>query len=114
MISLSVDRVIRVLWAAFGIYWVVAAKLQQHSQVSADSSAEVKISDTPRIRMVHHAMLATAFILLFVRQTGVGVLGERFLPRNEWALISGLVITTAGLGLAVWARLHLAENWSAR
>jgi protein-S-isoprenylcysteine O-methyltransferase Ste14 len=25
----------------------------------------------------------------------------------------GLVLTAVGLGLAVWARLHLGENWSA-
>jgi len=115
MTAHSVDRVIRMLWAAFGIYWLVAAKVQQHSQSSTDSAgAEVKISDAPRIRIVHHAMLAITFIFLFVEQTGVGVLGERLLPRSEWVLISGLVITTAGLGLAVWARVHLAENWSAR
>ena len=115
MISLSADRIIRVLWAAFGIYWVVAAKLQQHSQSANDSAGvKFKISDALPIRIVHHAMLAIAFILLFVNHTAVGVLGKRFLPSNEWISSLGIAITTAGLGLAVWARVHLAENWSAR
>ena len=115
MTALSIDRLIRVLWAAFGIYWVVAAKLQQHSESTSNSAGvKVKISDATPVRIVHHALLAMAVVLLFVRQAGVGILGKRFLPRGEWIAMSGLAITIAGLGLAVWARVHLAENWSAR
>ena len=115
MISLYVDRLIRVLWAAFGIYWVVAAKLQQHSDSASNvAGVKIKISDAPPVRIIHHAMLALAVVLLFVNQAGVGILGKRFVPRNEWMAVAGLAITIAGLGLAMWARIHLAENWSAR
>jgi protein-S-isoprenylcysteine O-methyltransferase len=34
--------------------------------------------------------------------------------RNEDVRISGVVLTALGLAFAVWARLHLGRNWSAR
>ncbi len=106
-------QVICVLWAAFGIYWLIAAKMQDRSSAEPGLATN-KVSDAPSARLFHHAMAAAAFIILFVPQTGVGVLNSRFLPRNLAFVIAGLIVTIAGLGLAVWARLHLAENWSSR
>jgi protein-S-isoprenylcysteine O-methyltransferase Ste14 len=42
------------------------------------------------------------------------VLKGHFLPRSLELAIVGVVLTWVGIGLAVWARYHLAEYWSAR
>ena len=101
-----------ILWAVFGIFWFGAAELQHHS--SSEVRPADKTSDSPATRLVHHTMLAAVFVLLLVRQTGIGVLGQRFLPGTAPFQIGGFAITVAGLALAVWARRHLAENWSSR
>ena len=102
-----------ILWALFGIFWFGAAELQ-HRRSGSEPRPANKISDSPAARSIHHAMLATAFVFLFAPQTGIGVLGQRFLPAGPGFQIAGFVITIAGLALAMWARRHLAENWSSR
>ena len=115
MTALIADRIMRLLWGAFGIYWIATALVQKSSHSGTETQpSEIKCSNARFIRIIHHALLAIAFILLFMRRTAVGLLGERFLPASGWISYLGLVLTVAGLGLAVWARLHLAENWSAR
>ena len=115
MMPLSMGRISAALWTAFGMYWVLAAKLQQRAQSTSHSTGgEIKTSDARSIRVIHHAMLAAAFILLFSEWTARGILGRRFLPATESVALLGLALTIAGLALAVWARVHLAENWSAR
>ena len=110
---MNLHRATAILWALFGIFWFGAAELQ-HRRSGAESRPANKISDSPTARFLHHGLLVVAFVLLFARQAGFGVLGHRFLPRTTPMRIAGFVITLAGLALAVWARRHLAENWSSR
>jgi protein-S-isoprenylcysteine O-methyltransferase Ste14 len=102
-----------ILWALFAIFWFGAAELR-HRRSGAESRPANKISDSPAVRFVHHGLLVVAFVLLFARQANFGILGQRFLPRTTAIRIAGFVITVAGLALAVWARRHLADNWSSR
>src|SRR5579884_3514715 len=101
-----------ILWALFAIFWFGAAEIHRRSR--QESRPANKVSDSPSARLVHHAMLAAAFVFVFVPQTGVGFLRHRYLPHSAPVRIAGLVITVAGLALALWARVHLAENWSSR
>lgn len=113
MVPFGINRAIRILWAAFGIYWVIAARLQSRAGSNPNSpTAENKISDAPSARLFHHACLVAAFTLLFAPK--IGALDGRFLPRTLPLGIAGLLLTIAGLALAMWARRHLAENWSSR
>jgi protein-S-isoprenylcysteine O-methyltransferase Ste14 len=60
-------------------------------------------------------MVFAAFLLLyngFGGFAGLGVLERPVLPRAAWMAYTGAAITVAGLGLAMWARLVLAGNWS--
>lgn len=102
-----------IFWALFAIFWFGGAEIQ-HRRSGTESRPANKISDSPAARLVHHAMLVAAFVLLFARHTGIGFLGHRFLPQAAPVRITGFVITVAGLALAIWARVHLAENWSSR
>jgi protein-S-isoprenylcysteine O-methyltransferase Ste14 len=42
----------------------------------------------------------------------VWLLDRRFVPQATWPLVFGGVLTVAGLLFTVWARVHLAGNWS--
>jgi protein-S-isoprenylcysteine O-methyltransferase Ste14 len=44
----------------------------------------------------------------------MGFLGNRFMHRTLASAIVGSILTWMGIGLAIWARYHLAEYWSAR
>jgi protein-S-isoprenylcysteine O-methyltransferase Ste14 len=41
-----------------------------------------------------------------------GWLQERVIPKNVWLESLAILITAAGIGLAIWARFYLGENWS--
>ena len=54
------------------------------------------------------------YLLVFSQSTEIGFLGRRFIPRTLTGAVSGVLLTWLGIGLAIWARYHLAEYWSAR
>src|SRR5579884_51256 len=105
--------VLRIIWAAFGIYWFAVPAWKQRASGPNPRPAN-RVSDRPWARLFHHALTVMTFIFLFVPQTGLGPLHRRFLPSAHAFGVAGLVITIAGLALAMWARQHLAENWSSR
>jgi len=51
-------------------------------------------------------IVALSWWLLFDRGL-TGLLGWRFLPASSVAACGGLALTTAGLALALWARLYI-------
>ena len=60
-------------------------------------------------------LVLAAFLLLYTgfgSFAGLGVLERPVLPRAAWTAYTGTAVTVAGLGLAIWARLVLAGNWS--
>lgn len=58
------------------------------------------------------AMEILGFALLFTDWGGTGL--GRVFPRNFAAGATGVAFTWLGIGLAVWARWHLGQYWSAR
>jgi len=89
-------------WYAFVEVWVVAA-----FWVKATKQAEPLSS-----RLGYGLLMAAGFYLLFSERLARGVLGERFVPNSRWIAILGIALTFAGVGLSIWARVMLGENWS--
>jgi protein-S-isoprenylcysteine O-methyltransferase Ste14 len=90
------------LWAAWWVYWHIAAfgtkPAQRHESVAS--------------RISHILPLALA-VWLFIRPEMAGpALGAPVLARSPGFDIAGALLVAAGLGFAVWARIHLAGNWS--
>ena len=54
------------------------------------------------------------FVILFDGTAGIGVLGHKVFPRSYALIITAVVLTWAGIGLAIWARAHLGQYWSGR
>jgi len=91
-------------WIAFVLYWIMGAintrpTREKESLVSRWGVLVLEIA---------------GYFLIFSGSTGVGFLGNHVIPRSMAGSVLGVVCIWAGIGLAVWARYHLAEYWSAR
>jgi protein-S-isoprenylcysteine O-methyltransferase Ste14 len=105
---MTVKEIFRLLlltpWVIFLVYWIAGAFKTRptHEQESFAS------------RYVVLMVEGVAYLLVFNHATEIGVLGERFIPRTFGGAMLGVLLTWLGIGLAIWARYHLAEYWSAR
>ncbi|MGA9801086.1 MAG: isoprenylcysteine carboxylmethyltransferase family protein [Terriglobales bacterium] len=95
---------VEVPWVVFVLYWIVNA-IRTRDTVRTESSAS---------RYAVLFLEIAGFVLLFRHSLGIGFLGSRFMHRTLASAIVGSILTWMGIGLAIWARYHLAENWSAR
>ena len=105
---MTVREVFRLLvvvpWIVFLIYWIVSA-IRTRVTVQTESFAS---------RYAILLIEVVGFVLLFRHSAGIGFLGTRFMHRTLASAIAGLILLWMGIGLAIWARYHLAEYWSAR
>lgn len=90
------------VWAIFGIYWVS----------SALRTKTAKTTEFPGWRILRWGILGLTFALLFASWTRIAFLGVRFAPVRPIIYQSGFIAAIAGITLALWARLHLGQNWS--
>ena len=104
MMAWSGGRVIEALWLALGAYWLVSAPRRR----------EKKSREADGIYMQHIVMMVASCSFLYLDELGVGFLGWRFIAQSQAATAAGILITLAGVSLAIWARWKLGENWSAR
>ncbi|HEX3055546.1 MAG TPA: isoprenylcysteine carboxylmethyltransferase family protein [Gaiellaceae bacterium] len=91
----AVELVVAVGWAAFMVYWLVAALSMKRGRV--------QWSRELRIRAVIAVVVVVAIRLGAFRGHGVDT--------DPWRAGAGLALFATGLGLAVWARRHLGRNW---
>src|SRR5580658_3952974 len=91
----ALELVFAIGWAAFWIYWIVAAFSMKRERFAW--SREL------RIRLV---ILVLAVVLVRLRPFGAHGVNS-----DPWRAALGLALFAAGLGFAVWARLHIGRNW---
>lgn len=91
----ALEIVFAVGWAAFWLYWLVAAFSMKRGHVSWSRDL--------RIRAV--------FIVLAVLLIRTGVFRGHGLNTDPWRAGIGLVLFLLGLVFAIWARLHIGRNW---
>ncbi len=94
----AVEFVIAIGWVAFWIYWLAAATSMKRGRVPW--SRELRI----------RAVIIVVAILL-VR---LGAFRGGDLNTNPWRAGLGLVLFVLGLGVAIWARVHIGRNWGSR
>jgi protein-S-isoprenylcysteine O-methyltransferase Ste14 len=91
----AVELVFAIAWAAFWLYWLVAA-------------FSVKRGRVPWSReLIIRGGIAVVVILLI----RVGAFRNHGLNTDPWRAGLGLVLLAFGLGFAVWARVHIGRNW---
>jgi protein-S-isoprenylcysteine O-methyltransferase Ste14 len=91
----AVELVFAVAWAAFWIYWLVAAFFMKRGHVPW--SREL------RIRAL--IVILAVILIRFGAFRGHGV------NSDPWRAGVGLVLFALGLGFAIWARVHIGRNW---
>ena len=98
------------IWSAFGLYWIAAAVHRRSP--AAGSPRTSTTSERHGFRVLRWTILATTFALLFWQRLAIGFLGRRFVPELPVLAYAGFVLTLAGFGIAMWARIHLGRYWS--
>jgi protein-S-isoprenylcysteine O-methyltransferase Ste14 len=90
-----VEVVFAVGWALFWTYWLLAALSMKRGRVAWSHELRIR------------ALIVVAVIVL----ARAGAFRGHHLSTNSWRAGVGLVLFAFGLGLAVWARVHLGRNW---
>lgn len=91
------------VWGAWALYWLVSAIGNKATQRREPLSS----------RLAYVLPLAVGGALIASRSLPwSGVLALRLWPRSPLLYWIGLAVLVAGLGFAVWARVHLGRNWS--
>ena len=91
----AVEFVFAIGWGAFWTYWFAAALSMKRGRVAW--SRELRI----------RAVIVVLAILLL----RLGAFQKDGLNSDPWLAGLGLVLFAAGLGCAVWARIHIGRNW---
>lgn len=91
------------VWLIFLAYWIY----------SAQKLKAIKQREPGAERIIYIVIMASAYTLLFSDGLPLGLLDTRFAPDSTWLGVLGVVLSALGVGLAIWARKHLGENWSA-
>lgn len=99
-------KVSALIWAIFGAYWLLSAA-RSHKQ-----SAEPTRSEPAIYRPLRISLLIVSFMLMFWSRAVFGILGARFVPGNTALVLTSFALFLIGLGIAVWARIHLGQYWS--
>jgi protein-S-isoprenylcysteine O-methyltransferase Ste14 len=91
-------------WLVFVVYWIISG-LKTRTTVRREPFAS---------RYGVLALEIIGFVLLFSQYASVGVLALLIFPRTMVGAVAGTIATWTGIGLALWARVHLGQYWSAR
>jgi len=91
----AVELVFAVVWAAFWLYWLVAAFSMKRGRV-------------PWSRELGIRAVLVVIVILLVR---LGAFREHADNTDLWLAGLGLILFALGLGFAIWARVHIGRNW---
>ncbi len=91
----AVEIAFAVGWAAFWLYWLVAAFSMKRGRVPWARELAIRAVIVPVVILLVHV---GAF-----RSPGPSV--------YPWRAALGLVLFALGLGFAIWARVHIGRNW---
>ena len=91
------------MWVAWILYWWVASRGAKPTQ-----RRESALS-----RAGHIVPLTIAVWLLAAARAPFAALNEPIFPRTPGLYAAGVAVTALGLAFSVWARVHIADNWSA-
>ncbi len=91
----TIELVFAVGWAAFWLYWLVAAFSMKRGRV-------------PWSRELRIRVVLVVIVILLIR---LGAFRGHGLNTDPWRAGIGLVFFAVGLGFAIWARMHIGRNW---
>jgi protein-S-isoprenylcysteine O-methyltransferase Ste14 len=99
----DVNLYIDAAWIAVSIVWLAGA-FRTKRAVQAQTLGS---------RLAQASLPLAGAVLLFNSHLAIGPLAWRFVPDSAFIAYTGLALTWAGTGFAIWARFCLGQNWSA-
>jgi protein-S-isoprenylcysteine O-methyltransferase Ste14 len=91
-----------VIWIAFIVYWRIKAANTKTTQRIEPAAPQI--------------LRALAFLIVIIVLSTTRIplpwLYRQLWPSGLWSFCMGAAVTVAGLLFAIWARQHLASNWS--
>jgi protein-S-isoprenylcysteine O-methyltransferase Ste14 len=90
------------LWLLWMVGWTIAA-FRTKRVIRAEGIGS---------RLLHLIPFGLGIVLLTVPHAGGPWLAIRIYPQTLWSFWIGTALVAFGMGFAVWARIHLAGNWS--
>jgi protein-S-isoprenylcysteine O-methyltransferase Ste14 len=97
-------HIISALWLAWALYWLISA--------FSNKTTARRESLASRLAYVLPLLAGGALLLGPHHHLSWAWLDERLWPRSLAPYWLGVALIAAGLGFAVWARVHLGRNWS--
>ena len=91
-----------VIWAVFGLFWVLPALFGKRTIQRQTSHS----------RFVQLALLVAAYVFMAVPDLGWGWLNQPLVAPSRTATATGYGWLLAGMFFAGWARFFLGGNWS--
>jgi protein-S-isoprenylcysteine O-methyltransferase Ste14 len=91
----AVELILAIGWAAFWIYWLVAAFSTKRGRIAWASELRIR----------------AAIVIVVIVLVRVGAFRGHGLNTDPWRATFGLVLFATGLAFALWARLHIGRNW---
>jgi protein-S-isoprenylcysteine O-methyltransferase Ste14 len=95
---------VSILWLGWLAYWIAASRRTAPSR-RMESWLEGAAYRVPLLVGIFFVLLSREFLPLT---------GKPLWPESAILMGIGIVLTIAGLGLAIWARVHLGKYWSGR
>lgn len=89
-------------WWSFVAYWLISAFWVR----------KTKVMEPFLPRMIHIWVGTIALLMLAFREYLPRAMNWTLWPQNRFTFWTGAVVMLAGLGFAVWARIHLGRFWS--
>jgi protein-S-isoprenylcysteine O-methyltransferase Ste14 len=99
----TLDTLLRGAWLPLCAVWIAGALKAKPKAYTEHASS----------RFGHLMAIGVAMTLLFWDRARAGILAVRVVPRSDATTAIAVVLTFAGILLAIWARVYLAGNWSA-
>jgi protein-S-isoprenylcysteine O-methyltransferase Ste14 len=91
----AIEIVFAVGWAAFWLYWLVAAFSMKRGRVAWSREVGARV----------------VLVVLVIVLIHTGAFRHHGLDTDPWRAAIGLALFGLGLGFAIWARLHIGRNW---
>lgn len=96
------QRVVLYLWELLALVWLAGMFMTRRTVRRQTSNS----------RLWQAGILLFGAWLLFGKGTGIAALDAAVFPMTASAALTGLAVTVAGVGFAIWARIALGANWS--
>ena len=97
-----VELILFIIWAGFFTYWLISAWKNQSPFKRRQS----------RGSLLSYMAISIVIWVLCVWLFYPVLMFECLIPDTAFFILTGLLITCAGLGFAVLARVHLGKFWS--